>query len=273
MPEGPEIRQAADRLAEALAGESVRKVVFGLPRLKQWERRLAGSRVRAVEAHGKALLTRFDNGRVIYSHNQLYGRWQVVEGNAWPESSRQVRLALYTATHVALLYSASDIEVLSDAELAAHHYLARLGPDLLDESMDTEQVFQRLNDPCYRRRAFMRLLQDQSVLAGMGNYLCCEALHVAGIHPQQRPADLSPEQLRLLAGHCHRLTRQSYRTGGITNDLARAEDMRRAGHAFEARRFHVYRREGQLCYRCGTPITRERIGGQAAYLCPVCQGT
>jgi formamidopyrimidine-DNA glycosylase len=34
----------------------------------------------------------------------------------------------------------------------------------------------------------------------MGNYLCCEALHVAGIHPQHRPADLSATQLRQLTG-------------------------------------------------------------------------
>jgi len=30
----------------------------------------------------------------------------------------------------------------------------------------------------------MGLLQDQRVMAGMGNYLCCETLHVAGIHQQ-----------------------------------------------------------------------------------------
>ena len=39
-------------------------------------------------------------------------------------------------------------------------------------------------------------------MAGMGNYLCCEALHVAGIHPQQRPADLSASQLLQLTDSC-----------------------------------------------------------------------
>ncbi len=271
MPEGPEIRRAADRLREVLAGQRLRRVFFGQERLASWGPVLEGLRVRGVEARGKALLTHIGEGHTLYTHNQLYGRWEILRGDTWPRRSRQLRLALHTATHMALLYSASDIEVLARGQLAAHPYLARLGPDLLDSTVDRAQVLQRLSDPRRRRRALMRLLQDQSVLAGMGNYLCCEVLHVAGIRPCRRPADLSPEQLAALAGHCLAITRQSYRTGGITNDLQRAEALAREGRDFEARRFHVYRREGAPCYRCGAPIVRQRVNGQGCYFCPHCQ--
>ncbi len=160
MPEGPEIRRIADRLAPVLVGETINRVFFGLPRLKRWEKILTGSAVTGVEARGKAMLTRFDCGRVIYSHNQLYGRWDVMAGDTWPQSTRQLRLALHTASHMALLYSASDIDVLADSELSAHPYLGRLGPDLLDQATDVTQVHARLSEPRYRRRALVRLLQD-----------------------------------------------------------------------------------------------------------------
>lgn len=271
MPEGPEIRRAADRLADVLQGRRLQRVFFGLDSLRGWEARLTGCRVTRVEACGKALLTHFDNDLVMYTHNQLYGRWEIVEGDQWPDSPRRLRVALHTPKHAALLYSASDIEILKCGDLATHRYLAKLGLELLGSPVDALQVYQRLAEPRYRRRALMRLLQDQSVLAGMGNYLCCEALHVAGVHPRQRPMDLSSERLRTLATAFLQLTRQSHATGGITNKRQRAHAMMRAGASFEEARFHVYRRNGRPCYRCGAPVVQERIGRQVVYLCPRCQ--
>ena len=77
MPEGPEIRRVADRLAEVLVDQRVERVRFGLPRLKPEEGVLSGQRVLEVEPRGKALLTHFENGLSLYSHNQLYGVWRI----------------------------------------------------------------------------------------------------------------------------------------------------------------------------------------------------
>ena len=62
MPEGPEIRRAADRIGDVLVGETIETVRFGLPRLRHYGRKLRGHRVTAVETRGKAMLTRFDSG-------------------------------------------------------------------------------------------------------------------------------------------------------------------------------------------------------------------
>ena len=271
MPEGPEIRRAADALAEAVAGARVRKVCLAFPALHSWQARLEGTTIVSVQAHGKAILTRFSNDICLYSHNQLYGRWRIIDGDEYPPSTRQLRVAIHTDRKTALLYSASDIDILDPDEVLRHPYLSRLGPNLLDEDIIETQVIDRLGKQRYRRRALLGLLQDQSVLAGMGNYLCCEALHVSGIHPQRRIADLDDEQLQRLASNCLRLTRQSYATGGITNDLERAKSLKAAGTDFEDYRFHVYRRAGLPCYRCRMPIVKARFGGRMAYFCPGCQ--
>ena len=182
-----------------------------------------------VTARGKAILTYFSNGLTLYTHNQLYERWLIITGGEYPDSSRRLRLAIHSGDHAALLYSASDLSILNDAELRHHPYVSRLGPDLLDPGVDAEQLAARLSEKQYRRRCLMGLLQDQVVMAWMGNYLCCEALPVAGIHPQHRPADLSTTQLRLLIDSCLHLVRQSYEAGGITNDLERATTLRQQG--------------------------------------------
>ncbi len=271
MPEGPEIKRTADALAAALKGRKVKRVYFAFRRLRRFSRKLAGAGILDVSSRSKAILTQFDNGLTIYTHNQLYGRWVILPDGNYPDSSRSLRLAIHTRDTMALLYSASDIEVLKTSNLDQHPYLRKLGVELLGDDTRVDDVIARFDDPRFHRRNLMNLLQDQHFIAGMGNYLCCEALHVSGIHPNLRLADLTRAQRHRLAKNCFRLTWQSYKTGGITNQLTRAEKMRRAGVAFEDYRFHVYRREGLPCYRCGTLIVKGRYGGRVGYICPRCQ--
>ena len=273
MPEGPEIRRAADAVAEALEGHPVSEVFFGLPELKPFESQLLGAVVRAVECRGKALLIRFDNGLTIYSHNQLYGRWYTGEAGFYPDSKRQLRMALRNRHHAALLFSASDIAVMRDEEVDQHPFLRKLGPDVLDPALDRQQLIERLQRPEFQRRQLGGLLTQQAFVAGLGNYLRCEILFVAGLAPGRKVSSCGPESLARVADAILRLSRQSYQTGGITNDLQRAERLMAEGASFEEARFHVFRRSGQPCYRCGTLIEKWQANGQPCYLCPQCQSS
>jgi endonuclease-8 len=66
MPEGPEIRRAADRLAAAVVGKPLHAVAFAFPALKHYEAQLVGRRIESITPRGKALLTRFDCGLTLY---------------------------------------------------------------------------------------------------------------------------------------------------------------------------------------------------------------
>ncbi|TWG86150.1 endonuclease-8 [Luteimonas sp. J16] len=269
MPEGPEIRRTADRLAEAVAGRPLVSAWFGLPALRRHAQGLPGRHIVAVEARGKALLTRFDHGWTLYSHNQLYGVWKVCAAGERPETTRVLRVALETAERAILLYSASDISMWRNEDLARHPFLAGLGPDVLDPALDAAAVEARLRDPRFARRTLDALLLDQGFLAGMGNYLRAETLFEAGIAPGRRPVDLDDDARAKLARALLDVPRRSYRTRGI----APARGMRRDylvadGEGF---RFHVFDREGQPCHRCGTPIVRTASAGRRMYACPGCQ--
>ncbi|MCA9972354.1 MAG: endonuclease VIII, partial [Anaerolineales bacterium] len=161
MPEGPEIRRAADALSAALAGEVATEVSFAFERLQPFAAALGGERITAVTSRSKAILTRFANDLTIYSHNQLYGQWFVRSAYDFPDTNRQLRLAIHTADASALLYSASEIEVLTPPELAAHPYLSRLGPELLDADVTAAQVRARFTADAFRRRSLAALLLDQ----------------------------------------------------------------------------------------------------------------
>jgi endonuclease-8 len=271
MPEGPEIRRAADSLAEVLVGQVIEKVSFGLPRLRHRSRQLRGARVVEVETRGKAMLTHFDNGLSIYSHNQLYGVWRVVTGHRLPESSRSMRLLLQTASHSAILYSASDISVWQTEELGTHPFLRKLGPDIMVSSLDWRTVATRLCDPLFNERELASLYLDQAFLAGNGNYLRSETLYDAGINPRRRPVELSRGELGRLARSTLGISRRSYQTGGITLAPRLARELERQGFSWEWRRFYVFGRSGHPCYRCAAPVVRSQVGARRLYHCPDCQ--
>ncbi|MEM6753616.1 MAG: endonuclease VIII [Cyanobacteria bacterium P01_C01_bin.38] len=271
MPEGPEIKQAADKIASAVIHSPVEEIFFAFQHLKPYESQLKNHRITTVDTKGKAMLIRFDNELTIYSHNQLYGKWMVRKAYDYPKTNRQLRLAIHNHQNSALLYSASDIEVLNQDELALHPFLNRLGPDILDETLNVEQIINRLQDKKFYKKRFSNLFLDQSFLAGNGNYLRSEVLFVAKIHPTLRPIDCNNKQLQQLAKAALSVPRQSYETKGITNNLELAAELKAKGYKRQEYRHWVFGRESKPCYICSTSIVKDITGGRRYYYCPQCQ--
>ena len=270
MPEGPEIRRAADALAGAVVGKRLQRVFFGLPKLKRYERQLDGSTVESITPHGKALLIRFDAGWTMYSHNQLYGVWMVGKPGERPATSRSLRVELESADAAIRLYSASDISLWPGEEVLQHPFLQRIGPDVLDPALRAQDVLVRLKSAPFQTKRLSALLLDQAFLAGMGNYLRAEVLFVARLDPDLRPADLPAARLRALAKALLAVPQHSYRARGI-------EPSRRMKAAYTvsgtgAFRFQVFDRAGEPCFECGTLIQRVERDGRRLYVCPHCQG-
>lgn len=269
MPEGPEIRRAADRLVEAVAGEPLVRAGFAFPELKRFEAGLRGRRIESITPRGKALLTRFDHGWTMYSHNQLYGVWKVAAPGERPETKRSLRVALETGRAAILLYSASDVSMWRSDEIESHPFLQGLGPDVLDPALDAAAVAARLQSPRFRGRALGGLLLDQGFLAGMGNYLRAEVLFAAGLRPERRPKDLDAATTARLARVLLDIPRLSYATRGIQQaDGMRSDYLADTPDGF---RFQVFGRAGEPCPACGSVIERSSAGSRRLYLCPSCQ--
>ena len=72
------------------------------------------------------------------------------------------------------------------------------GSDIVSETLQQSQI-ERLTEKHFNKRQIGGFLTDQSFVAGLGNYLRCEILFVAGLHPKQTPANLDNIQLEALA--------------------------------------------------------------------------
>jgi endonuclease-8 len=215
-----------------------------------------------IEPRGKALLTRFDNGLTLYSHNQLYGVWRVVEAGQRPTTNRLLRVALETARRAILLYSASDISIWPTERVHEHPFLQRIGPDVLNATLDEDGVVAQLADRRFSRRQLGALLLDQAFLAGLGNYLRVEILWQAQLLPTRRPADLNEAERHALLHALLDLPRRSYQTRG----------RRRAGHLQDTPfKFRAYQREDKACPRCKMPLLKSIVASRPFYFCPGCQ--
>lgn len=271
MPEGPEIAREADQIRAAFADQPIDAVRFAFPELAKREASFEGACVRSVLARGKAMLIAFDNALTIYSHNQLYGRWYVRNAGRLPKTNRQLRLSIEAESKWALLYSASEIDILDEAGLAFHPYLSKLGPDALDPQTDATEIEARLEHPRFRRRGLGGLLLDQSFVAGLGNYLRSEILFEARLHPVQRPCDLAPLARRRLARAVLVMSRRAYETKGVTLPKTRAAKLRAGGFTWSRARHWVFARKGESCRRCEGPVERFDVAGRRVYCCSVCQ--
>ena len=271
MPEGPEIALEADQLRRVLVDQPISAVRFAFPALARRAEELEAQRICAVRPRGKAMLIHFGGGLTIYSHNQLYGKWMVRRAGSMPKTGRQLRLAIETPTHWALLFSASEIALLDPDELAVHPYLAKLGPDALDPALEAADLALRFEDPRFARRRLAGLLLDQAFVAGLGNYLRSEICFEARVHPAMRPVDLSKKQRSALARATLVLSRRAYRTRGITYSPTQARALQRQGVSYARARHWVFARAGEPCRVCRTKVDRFDLAGRRVYTCPGCQ--
>lgn len=257
MPEGDTVHLAADRLDAALGGNILTRTDFRVPRFATSD--LTGQRVLEVVARGKHLLFRTDGGITLHTHFKMEGEWHLYpHGDKWKGPGHQVRAVLETADRVAVGFRLGICELLPTAE--EDGAIGHLGPDPLGGDWDAEIALAGLlKDP---ERAIGGVLLDQSVIAGPGNIYRCEALFLAGLHPNNPVG--SVERPAQIVGLVARLMAANRKTGTqITT-----------GDARPGRTHWVYRRYGQPCRRCGTAIARDPGGPGAervTYWCPRCQ--
>lgn len=271
MPEGPEIWRSADVLNDTLKNKTVTDLHFAFDELKEYEAVLTGRKVEKVEARGKAILTFFEDAGVMYSHNQLYGKWLVSEKGETPDTNRKLRVAIHNNEQSAYLYSATDIEMLHREDILTHSYIKKLGPDVLHPKTSYKDIIAQFQDEAFKNRKLTTLLLDQGFVSGIGNYLRSEIMFYANVDPHKKLREYTDEEKEALAKATVKLTERSYETGGITNDPSIVEALKREKAKRSEYRHFVYNRTGDRCHKCGHIIEEEKTGGRKIYYCPHCQ--
>lgn len=278
MPEGHTLHRLAGELTAVFGGS---RVHVGSPqgRFAASAAHLDGSLLLDAEAWGKQLFVRFEGDRFVHVHLGLYGTFAVHDdldpGAEVPAPVGQVRLRLVrpaTATRPAAygdLRGATTCALETAAQRDA--VVARSGPDPLRADGDPDRAWARISRSA---APIGTLLMDQTVLAGVGNVYRAEVLFRHRIHPLRTGRTLRSTQWRAIWDDLVVLMGEGVRTGRI--DTVRPEHTPEAmgreprvdDHGGEV---YVYRRTGQPCHVCGSPVRTEVLGGRNLFWCARCQ--
>jgi endonuclease-8 len=232
--------------------------------------RIVGREIAAVEAMGKNLLVRFDNGLEIRTHLRMNGSWHRYRpGERWRRPPSRARLVIEVPGAVAVCFDAPVVELFETRAESLHPSLSRLGPDLLAPGFDAAEAVRRLRAPERAHLAIAEALLDQRALAGIGNVYKNEVLWLERVSPFAPVRDLDDETIGRLVAMAQRLLN--------ANDDARRgpERVTTTGDRGAPGALYVYGRTGRPCRRCRTPIASIRQGTdlpRSTYWCPTCQG-
>ena len=262
MPEGDTIHYAARRIRPIGEGE-IPDLATPHPRFgrDRWPERLAGRRLRSVDAHGKHLFLRFEGASssevdlTIHSHLRMTGSWGTyTAAERWHRAPQRAWLVLRTERGQVVQFDGPVLELLTDSRTRSDRRLALLGPDILAPELDEGEFLRRLRqyDPS---RPIGEALLHQRTIAGIGNLWKCEGCFAAAIDPWRPTGRCSDEEALAIVRATRPRMQQSARDG--------MQDRHRV----------VYKAPGRPCPRCGEPI-RERGQGdenRATFWCQSCQ--
>jgi len=250
LPEGDTLLRTARTLQRWLGGRVItqaRSQRVGVPPAA-----LVGQRVDAVEANGKHLLIRLSSGWTLHTHLRMTGSWHVYRaGERWKKPSHLARVVLEAEDRIAVCFEAPVVELLDAASERDHASLSRLGPDILDDDFDLDEIRRRARASPSETR-IGELLLDQRVVAGIGNIYRCESLFRSRTDPFARVDSLDDAAFDAV--------------------ILAASKLMRASSAARAWPW-VYRRGGKPCRRCKGIVRSEPMGDppRTLHWCPTCQ--
>jgi endonuclease-8 len=274
VPEGDTLFKTATTLRAALAGKEVKAATA--PRGGPAMHRVVGSTVSSVVAHGKNLVIEFDNGLALRTHLRMWGSWHRYRpGEPWRKPGRPriqssapdnpVRVVIEVEDAVAVCFNAPVVELMDARALAIHPTLANLGPDILVDPFDIEQVCRNLRARAGDVGEIGVYLMDQRAVAGIGNVYKNETLFIERVHPYRRVADIDDETLRRVVERARDLMRFNVERGIRITDSD--------GPPHKGTRMWIQGRRGLPCRRCGTRVVGDRQGEMNRHTvwCPRCQ--
>jgi formamidopyrimidine-DNA glycosylase len=219
----------------------------------------------------------------------MWGRWEVSPDNPI-EIDRRERARIVTSRATAILLSAPTFAIGNGDPYEQIEILRELGTDILPYpergDFNHENFLARLFEAKHLNTTIGAALLDQSIVAGIGNYLRAEILFNCRINPWQTTGELTDKEIDCLCNTIPHFAVLAYKTGGFTvTDEARTRLLTEHGLAYRTgsewgARHYVFRRTNLPCLSCGERIRQKRQVTRSddeaektriIYFCPYCQ--
>ena len=266
-PEGSEVKLFGESLAQVVSGRDIISVdvisgrykksdVEGLDLLKA---RLP-AKVVGVGVHGKFLYWIVSNDVFIYNTLGMTGSWSTTE-------TKHSRVAFEMSGGVRVFFN--DQRNFGTLKMVPGRQelvkkLKSLGPDMLSEPVSDARFSEALmRKPDW---TLAEAVMDQSIIAGVGNYVKAESLYRAQLSPHRTVSSLSPTDMSLLRQSIQQVLQEAYTRGGASIQTYRDFDGNEGEYS---QRFLVY---NQSQDPNGNAVVREQTAdGRTTHWVPAVQ--
>lgn len=278
MPELPEVEVVARTIQPEIIGKEIEDVDVFWARIinfpddqEELKLKLIGEKIGKVRRTGKYLRIEIGQFQELVVHFRMTGKFKMM----LPEQRHQKHVHFFLhfkGEKEGLAYhdvrKFGDIFLVPKGDYRQIKGLFHAGPDPLDPSFSYEQ-FEALI--LTRKRQIKALLLDQSVITGLGNYLCDEMLwfpEQKGIHPETLSNSLSKSTLNVLYKRMLEVINKSIQSGGNSfRNFSYGDGMQGEFKAL----LKVYGRQNEACHNCGNMIEKIKVAGRSSHYCPQCQ--
>jgi len=235
MPEGPEVKLFVDKLnlnyknkvikeVNVLSGRYLKKEIEGLDLLKD-------QTVDSFSCKGKFIYFNLNSDLVIFNTLGMTGSWS-------PRKSKHSRLEILFKSGEELYFNDirnfGTFNIKNSKELGKK--LQSLGPDMLSSPPDNFITILRKHD----NKNICKVLMDQSIISGVGNYIKAESLWLSNINPHAFVKSLTDKNLVTLKNAIYLIMQTSYKNNGATIQSYYSFDGQKGT---QSERFYVYGRK------------------------------
>ena len=289
MPEGVEVKISSELIKPLVQGKHIGKLFLGelgrygvmrpvpegyeeflnsFRKLEDIGYVVSPVRIVDVQVKGKFMYWTFDNGWYMFSTFGMTGQWSPQEGKHMcldmrlhdPDSHEISHVYFNDPRHFGTIKFTSSEKELKEK-------LGELGWDPLHQDRLTAPWLNWLKSELSRsNKPIGQTLLDQSLFAGVGNYIRAEALYQVGMSPWRTGKSLSREDLEKLCLAIVDVMEESYKYQGAT--LLTYKD----AYGNEGRYSSCFKVYGRETDPLGNTIKKESTpDGRTIHWCPIIQ--
>ena len=268
MPELPEIASSALEMNTSLRCKTILMDEIKQPKSLNlpadvFTNAVTGARIMDVTYHGKWIKVRLDKGWLLINQG-MGGELLLTTHKTIPEKYRLVFDFTDDTCLVVNFWWFGYVYFAPVEGLAEISMLAKLGPNIIDLSLEEFSSIVRAQSPKAKVKVFML---DQARVAGVGNAYIHDILFLAGLHPLRLLATLTDKEMASLHSAILDSLLPSMKKGGAFYETNLFGE--KGGFLMED--ILIGYREGEPCPKCGTVIEKIRTGSTMSFICPACQ--
>jgi formamidopyrimidine-DNA glycosylase len=216
----------------------------------EFEQQLIGNELKATHRIGKYLFIETTGDKILVIHFGMTGRPNYYKSEEDRPKFGHIQLSFESGYHFAFenkrKFGWWDLTDSID-EYKTYHKLSADARDLIFEDFKSSVLG--------RKTDIKKVIMDQSVAAGVGNWMADEILYQAKIHPAKKVQNMTLAEVQSVFE-------------AMKTVIEVAIDKEAHYQDFPEHFLMHFRKEGARCYHTGVEIEKMKVGGRTTYYSP-----